>query len=55
MFNLSRATLSCVVRNFGVTRKIFASTSVLAEKKDRIESQKDLAKKVKSEKFLELC
>lgn len=51
MFNLSRyATLSCVVRNFGVTRKLFASTSVLAEKQDPVESPKtqDILKKLKS-------
>ncbi|CRK94919.1 CLUMA_CG008410, isoform A [Clunio marinus] len=41
MFNLSRyATLSSFVKNFGASRKIFASTSVLADKKDSVDNQK---------------
>lgn len=41
MFNLSRyVTLSNVVRNFGVTKKLFASTSVIAEKIDPVELRK---------------
>lgn len=53
MFNLSRfASLGHVVRNFGASRKLFASTSVLAEKPDAIEVQKqELAKKMKSKKM----
>lgn len=49
MFNLCRyATLSHVVRNFGVTRKLFASTTVLAEKRDTIDTQKPALQKPKS-------
>lgn len=53
MFNLCRyATFGSVVRNFGVTKKLFASTSVLAEKQDPVDSQKrETIKKVKSEKI----
>lgn len=52
MFNLSRyVTMSSVVRNFGVTKKLFASTTVLAEKQDPADPQKplDSTKKIKSE------
>lgn len=50
MFNLCRyATLSHVVKNFGVTKKLFASTSVLAEKKEAAEPTKEHSvKKLKS-------
>lgn len=50
MFKLSRcATLGHVVRNFGITRKIFASTSVLAEKHEPTEVKKlDSLKKPKN-------
>lgn len=43
--------MSSVVRNFGVTKKLFASTSVLAEKQDPADPQKplDSTKKIKSE------
>lgn len=54
MFNLCRyAAVSNVVKNFGVTKKLFASTSVLAEKQDPVDPQKpqDFAKKIKSEIF----
>ena len=53
MFNLSRiVTLGSVARNFGVTKKLFASTSVLAEKNDSIEPRKqDLLKKAKSQSW----
>lgn len=54
MFNLSRyVTMGSVVRNFGVTKKLFASTSVVAEKKDPADPQKplDSLKKIKSVKF----
>jgi hypothetical protein len=50
MFNLCRyATLGNVARNFGATRKLFASTSVLAEKKDLGEVKKEHPVKSKSE------
>lgn len=57
MFNLSRyVTLSHVVRNFGVTRKLFASTSVLAEKQVPAEAQKlEPGKKPKSVNHNPLC
>jgi len=53
MFNLSRfASLTYVVRNFGSTRKLFASTSVLAEKQEPSASHKqdlqNLTKKTKN-------
>lgn len=57
MFNLSRyASLSHVVRNFGVTRKLFASTSVLAEKEDpteapKVESKAEQATKANKSNF----
>jgi hypothetical protein len=41
MFNLTRyVALSSVARNFGITKKLFASTSVVAEKQDDSEPQK---------------
>lgn len=45
--------MGSVVRNFGVTKKLFASTSVVAEKKDPADPQKplDSLKKIKSVKF----
>lgn len=56
MFNLCRyATLGGVAKNFGVTRKLFASTSVLAEKQDPAETPKPLdMKKLKSEEIEKL-
>lgn len=45
--------MGSVVRNFGVTKKLFASTTVLAEKQDPADPQKplDSSKKIKSAKF----
>lgn len=41
MFNLSRlATLGGVARSFGATRKVFASTKVLADNHDAADTQK---------------
>lgn len=54
MFNLSRyVTLGSVVRNFGLTKKLFASTSVLAEKQDPTDPQKpqEILKSSKSKNF----
>ncbi len=52
MFNLSRlAMLGGVVRNFGATRKMLASTKVLADSHDAADTQKrEASSKPKSEK-----